>query len=176
MAEMKTKDGFYDVFEDLKDRVQSSINDGNDLDDAIKDALDTGLIYDDDVIELGKHYGAIDTSQVLDDIYEELYNDLYREEYEMPKWRFIVTDNNLGNSYGSDYDYDTQDEAESAADDWITDVEYSIECEETDNGWRAVVDFDGDEIEVASECETEDEAQQQAESWVKELEYDTEQE
>lgn len=175
MAEMKTKDGFYDVFEDLKDRVQSSINDGNDLDDAIKDALDTGLIYDDDVVELGKHYGAIDTSQVLDDIYEELYNDLYREEYEMPKWRFTVTDSDSGQTYESDYEYDTQDEAESAAEDWITDVKYSIECEETSNGWKAHADFNGYQIEF-NECETEEEAEEMAENWAEYLEYDTEQE
>lgn len=175
MAEMKTKDGFYDVFEDLKDRVQSSINDGNDLDDAIKDALDTGLIYDDDVIELGKHYGAIDTAQVLDDIYEELYNDLYREEYDMPKWRFTITDNDSGQTYESDYDYGTQDEAESAAEDWITDAKYSIECEETSNGWKAHADFDRYRIEF-NECETEEEAEEMAENWADELEYDTEQE
>ncbi|MEE3309757.1 hypothetical protein, partial [Sharpea azabuensis] len=61
MAEMKTKDGFYDVYDDLRDTVQSIIDDGEkDVDEAIRRAIDDGLIYSRDIVELGLHYGVID--------------------------------------------------------------------------------------------------------------------
>ena len=73
------KESWGDVYQDLVDRAKSWIDDGDDLDEAVNRALDDGLIYTSDIIELGVHYGVIDGSQVVSDMYEDLFNDIYSE-------------------------------------------------------------------------------------------------
>lgn len=172
-AKIKTKDGYYDVYDELKDVVQTEINEGKDLDDAISDAINDHLIYTRDIVELGLHYGVIDDSQIVSDMYDDLYNDLYNEDYEVSKWQFRIIDNNLGLDYESDYEFDTEDEAQSAGEDFISDLRDTIETEEDEYGWLANIYFDGSAAEVASECETEEQAYQLAESFIDELEIET---
>lgn len=71
------KESWGDVYEDLVDRAKSWIDDGYDLDDAVNRALDDGLIYTSDIMELGSHYGVINDSQIISDMYEDLYSDVY---------------------------------------------------------------------------------------------------
>ena len=73
------KESWGDVYQDLIDRAESWIDDGYELEEAVNRALDDGLIYTDDIIELGVHYGVIDGSQVVNDMYEDLFNDIYGE-------------------------------------------------------------------------------------------------
>lgn len=73
------KESWGDVYEDLVDRAKSWIDDGYDLDEAVNRALDDGLIYTSDIMELGFHYGVINDSQIISDMYEDLYSDIYGE-------------------------------------------------------------------------------------------------
>lgn len=59
---------------DIVDRAISNIEDGYELDEAIGDALDSGLIYHKDLWAI-KHY--YEDSELLDGTYESLYNDIY---------------------------------------------------------------------------------------------------
>lgn len=68
-----------DVIQDLIDRAELIVDEGKDADDAVREAIDEGLIYSEDVVALGLHYGVIDDSQVIDDIYESLFNDMYKD-------------------------------------------------------------------------------------------------
>lgn len=71
------KESYYDVFEDLKDRAISEMEEGNDKDEAIMRAIDDGLIYTRDIIDVAWHYGAINDSELFERFYEELFDDLY---------------------------------------------------------------------------------------------------
>lgn len=80
----KLKEGYsVDIFEDLIDRAKSNIDDGYDIDEAIAQAIDDGLIYTDDIISLGQYYGVIDDSKIISDMYDDLSGDMYSrvEEY-----------------------------------------------------------------------------------------------
>lgn len=68
-----------DVIDDLVDRAQSLINDGNygDKSECVSQAIDDGLIYSRDIIDLAEHYGVIDDSELIERYYEDLYNDVY---------------------------------------------------------------------------------------------------
>ena len=48
-----------DIIDDLVDRAQSFMDDGHDAQEAIERAIDDGLIYTDDIWNLGKHYMSI---------------------------------------------------------------------------------------------------------------------
>ena len=95
-----TESYYADVFQDLIDRAEGWIDDGYDPDDAVHRALDDGLIYTDDIIALGQHYGVIDDGQVINDMYEALFDDIYAE----------VSD------YSKDEEDDEEDEDEEETD------------------------------------------------------------
>ena len=59
---------------DIVDRAVSNIEDGYDLEEAVGDALDSGLIYHKDLWAI-KHY--YEDSNLADETYESLYNDVY---------------------------------------------------------------------------------------------------
>ena len=59
---------------DIVDRAISNIEEGYDIDEAVFDALDNGLIYHKDNWAI-KHY--YEDSELLDGTYESLYNDVY---------------------------------------------------------------------------------------------------
>lgn len=63
-----------DTICDIVDRAVSNIEDGYDLDEAIGDALDNGLIYHKDNWAI-KHY--YEDSELAEGTYESLYNDVY---------------------------------------------------------------------------------------------------
>ena len=67
------------VIQDLIDRAELIVDEGKDADDAVREAIDEGLIYSEDIVALGLHYGVIDDSQIIDDIYESLFNDMYKD-------------------------------------------------------------------------------------------------
>lgn len=65
---------------DIKEAKKSGIEDKNlDFAESVRVAIDDGLIYTDDIVELGKHYGVIEDSKVLDDMYDYLFEDVYDE-------------------------------------------------------------------------------------------------
>ena len=71
------KESYADVFQDLVDRAESWMDDGDDKDEAVMHAIDDGLIYTRDIIDVAFHYGAIDDSELLNKCFEDLYSDLY---------------------------------------------------------------------------------------------------
>ena len=71
------KESYADVFQDLVDRAESWMDDGDDKDEAVMHAIDDGLIYTRDIIDVAFHYGAIDAGELLDKCFEDLYSDLY---------------------------------------------------------------------------------------------------
>ena len=76
------KESFYEgskVVDDLVDRAKGWIDDGEDIDDAVSHAIDDGLIYTDDIINLGDYYGVIDTSELIDRFYDDLYSDIHKK-------------------------------------------------------------------------------------------------
>lgn len=73
------KEGYADVFQDLIDRAESWIKDGYDKDEAIRVAIDDGLIYSSDIYDIAYHYGVVNDSELLSNCYEMLFDDLYRE-------------------------------------------------------------------------------------------------
>lgn len=81
----KTKDTFRgdEIINDLFDRVSSLSNDGVDDEGAIEQAIDDGLIYYSDIIDLAEHYGVIDYADLVTKFYDDLYADLSNklEEY-----------------------------------------------------------------------------------------------
>ena len=66
-----------DVIDDLVDRAMGYVRDDYSAEDAIHQAIDDGLIYTKDIIDLAEHYGVIDTNELFDRFYEDLFNDMY---------------------------------------------------------------------------------------------------
>lgn len=67
-----------DVVDDIIDRAKMNIDDGDDLEDAVAYALDSGLIYTADVRKLAIHYDTMpDDSELINGFYEMLYGDVY---------------------------------------------------------------------------------------------------
>lgn len=71
------KESYSDVFQDLVWRAESFMDDSYTKDDAIMRAIDDGLIYTRDIIDVAYHYGAINDSELLNNCFEDLYSDLY---------------------------------------------------------------------------------------------------
>ena len=69
-----------EVFTDLKDRAIANY-DGNNIEEAVQQAIDEGLIYDEDIYDLAEKY--INGGEVLDLYYDFLFDDLYAE---LKKW------------------------------------------------------------------------------------------
>ena len=66
-----------DLIDDIVDSAKSIIEDGYSEDDAVRDAIDNGLIYTDDVYTFARHYGSISDSELIESFYDDLYNDVY---------------------------------------------------------------------------------------------------
>ena len=77
------KEGFYDVLDGLIDRAKLWVDDGYEPNDAVNGAIDDGLIYTSDIVDLGVHYGVIDDQQVISDMYDDLFQDMIQsvEDY-----------------------------------------------------------------------------------------------
>lgn len=73
------KEGFYDVLNSLIDRAKSWVDDGYEPSDAVNGAIDDGLIYTSDIVDLGVHYGVIDDQQVVADMYDDLFQDMIQD-------------------------------------------------------------------------------------------------
>lgn len=68
-----------DVINDLVDRAKMKIDEGEDIDEAVRDAIDEGLIYTKDIYSLLEHYGTIEDSTITESYYDELYSDVYNK-------------------------------------------------------------------------------------------------
>lgn len=67
-----------DVIDDIIERAKSNIDDGGDVDDAVTDAIDTGLIYTKDIRTLAEHYDVLPSdSELINLFYEELFGEVY---------------------------------------------------------------------------------------------------
>lgn len=68
-----------DVISDLVDRAEGWISDGDSIDDAVYHAIDDGLIYTKDIIDLAEHYGYFSehTQDMIEYFYDSLYSDIY---------------------------------------------------------------------------------------------------
>ena len=86
------------VIQDLIDRAELIVDEGKDADDAVREAIDEGLIYSEDVVALGLHYGVIDDSKIIDDIYESLFNDMYKDVSDYAEDKADETDESLTES------------------------------------------------------------------------------
>lgn len=66
------------IIDDLVDRAELIYKeqDGSDIDVAVSEAIDEGLIYNDDIIELADAYGVIDYGELVDKFIDELSNDM----------------------------------------------------------------------------------------------------
>lgn len=78
LKESLNEDGI-DVKFDLIDRAKSYIDEGKDIDDAIANAIDDGLIYDQDRIAIAYYVGALDTSELLGNAYDSIFSEIYEE-------------------------------------------------------------------------------------------------
>ena len=63
-----------EVIADLVDRALMNKEEGYDIDEAVADALDSGLIYHKDLWAIKEYY---EDSELADETYEKLYNDIY---------------------------------------------------------------------------------------------------
>lgn len=66
------------IFDDLVDRAKLNYKELEypDIDEAVSDAIDDGLIYYDDIVELAKAYGAINYGELVDRFVDELAYDM----------------------------------------------------------------------------------------------------
>lgn len=65
-----------DIIADLVARAQGYIDDGVDVEESIESAIDDGLIYISDIIDLADHYGVIDNGELIGKFYGDLYTDI----------------------------------------------------------------------------------------------------
>ena len=120
------KESFYEgsrVVDDLVDRARGWIDDGEDIDDAVSHAIDDGLIYTEDIINLGDYYGVIDTSELIDRFYDDLYGDIYAkiEDYKpTPNLPGQIAINFEDLDVRID-DWDDKDEVDDAIGDYLSD-------------------------------------------------------
>lgn len=126
------------VIDDLIDRAQSMYDEGGygDIEECVREAIDDGLIYTDDIHALAQHYGTMpDDSELIEGFYEELFNDVYNgvEEHEPEE------------EEEDDFDFDEEETDESLKEDSHQDdlglpreVEVSI----------GELDFDGDFVDL----------------------------
>lgn len=70
-----------DIISDLVERAKLNIDEGTDedIEDAVHTAIDDGLIYYRDIIDLAEHYGEIDTDELRNKMYDELFGDIYEK-------------------------------------------------------------------------------------------------
>lgn len=67
-----------EVLDDLIDRAKGWIDSGyDDIEEAVERAIDDGLIYTQDVIDLADHYGVIDEDELRNKMYDDVFSDVY---------------------------------------------------------------------------------------------------
>ena len=71
-------DNAYNIIMDSVDTIVDEVREGGDLEDAIRDEIDSHcLIYTDDIFDLARYYNVIDSSELSSNVYEPLFDDLY---------------------------------------------------------------------------------------------------
>jgi hypothetical protein len=66
-----------DVVDDLVERAQEIVDKGGNIQEAVAEAIDQGLIWHDDIIALLQRYGTISDKTITDSYYEQLFDDVY---------------------------------------------------------------------------------------------------
>ena len=66
-----------DIIDYLVERAQEIVDEGSNIQEAVAEAIDQGLIYHDDIIALLRRYGTISDKTITDSYYEQLFNDVY---------------------------------------------------------------------------------------------------
>ena len=117
------------IIDDLIDRAQSMYDDGGygDIEDCVRQAIDDGLIYSDDILALAQHYGTMpDDSELVEGFYEELFTDVYNgiEEKDEDEYDdFEETDESLKEdrrkSHYDEIEFFPGDEGDLDAEDYI---------------------------------------------------------
>ena len=75
-----------DVLNDIVERAVMGMEEGMDIDEAVTDAIDTGMIYTDDQMAVADHFGTLDVESAFNDALEDFYNEIYQEvESQMPE-------------------------------------------------------------------------------------------
>lgn len=70
---------YVDVLNDIVERAVMGMEDGMDIDDAVSDAIDSGMIYTDDQMAVADHFGTLDVGRAFEDAYEDFYSEVYHE-------------------------------------------------------------------------------------------------
>lgn len=70
---------YVDVLNDIVERAVMGMDEGMDVDDAVSDAIDSGMIYTDDQMAVADHFGTLDVGRAFEDAYEDFYNEVYQE-------------------------------------------------------------------------------------------------
>ena len=70
---------YVDVLNDIVERAVMGMEEGMDIDDAVSDAIDTGMIYTDDQMAVADHFGTLDVERAFEDAYEDFYSEVYHE-------------------------------------------------------------------------------------------------
>ena len=130
-----------EVFDDLKDRAIKSFDEETEdiddaIDEAVRDAIDAGLSYTQDVVLISSRY--VHSSDLLNMIYDDLYDDLYHA---------VKTDLGLEDIYVADDYSEDDDKLDSEA---SLDMDEDLE-NDVDN---KAVDTDDEEIEESLEQPT----------------------
>ena len=66
-----------DVIDDLVERAQELVDEGHNIQEAVAEAINLGLIWHDDIITLLQRYGTISDKTITDSYYEQLFDDVY---------------------------------------------------------------------------------------------------
>lgn len=96
------KDGmedYDDVLADIVDRAQLAMKDGMDMDEAVDDAIDSGMFPTAYQMAVADHFGTLDVESAYADAYGDFYDDVYSELSEL-----------VGDDYDEDDDDDEDDE------------------------------------------------------------------
>ena len=85
-SEENAMSDYGDVLNDIVERAVLGMEDGMDIDDAVSDAIDSGMIYTEDQMAVAEHFGTLDVESAFSDAYEDFYNEIYQEvEDQMPE-------------------------------------------------------------------------------------------
>lgn len=77
---------YVDVLNDIVERAVMGMEEGMDIDDAVSDAIDSGMIYTADQMAVAENFGTLDVGKAFEDAYEDFYNEIYQEvENRMPE-------------------------------------------------------------------------------------------
>lgn len=82
---MASADSYFDILDNVVNSALESIQDGEDVDRAIGEAIDSECIWDVDRQTVAENFGTLDIEAAFNDAYEDFYSEVYnRVVDEMP--------------------------------------------------------------------------------------------